>query len=212
MLERLALQMLERGLRLADAATDRDAVTPSISREHAELLEHARTCQRCHDLLLHFQETEETLSAELMALQSTSDESPSVRGPDTTGIFLLKPFRSKRDDEAPPDADVSPSYDLAADAGSKDGTGGDSKPDRAMTLRSEDGLFQLRILSRGSAEGAIAVLIDDPDVQPPGGSSRDVASRLSFALRVGDQEFAFDQHNIAYLPCFPSDAVYVVVR
>ncbi len=150
--------------------------------QDAEFLDHARSCVRCGELLLLFQNAERGMELELSAL-------PSVPG---AHVLRLRPARSgvagrKLDALKPVE------FDLAADTRR-------AEQKRVITLTTEGGSFLVRLFPNDPEPGATAVLV----------ASQGDPTRIT--LPIGKDEFPFGADGIARIPDFPGPDVYLIVR
>ncbi len=157
----------------------------------APSLAHVRTCTHCREIL-------ETLVATEAARPAGAKE--GWRDPT---VLALRPYRTKAPLPRPTTTTEGESEELlvaAADASTR------PAQSRVLTLVTDDDRYVVRIYPTEEGEGATAILVTvDAEAQPKDPGVRPV-------LRIGSNDFEFDEANITQLPLFPTSDVSLVLR
>lgn len=202
-LELAAGRLIDAGLGPAPAVdlTGGEGVPPdlAIPPDLVAILDHARNCVRCRELLDLFHGIETHMRNEY----HLSD----------TIVLALRPVPAgpPLDLSATPDDEIGEElYEIAADSASDARRRHEEVLDSVpvLTIATEDGRFFVRIFPNESGKGATAVLQGDPQ-QLCGGPAEPARRRL--VLRVGGVDYPFNEDQVAALPDLPSCDVALVL-
>jgi hypothetical protein len=190
-IERAAVHLLQAGW----CAGTHESAAPGHLRP---LLAHARRCVRCGELLEIFLETERRLQAMVV---EAGEQAPSG----APRLLALAPLPETGRGPAGAAVEESEPYELAADSGGSREAEAPTQS-RTLTLVTEDDRYLVRIVAAGTG-AARAVLV----LFPPEGAG-DRAPEPRPALRIGEDEYAFDESGVVELPTFPGMGVFLVLR
>lgn len=171
---------------------------PPALADFAPLRRHLDACARCREILGLLLETERTSQSEEVAGR----------------ILPLAPLvaaQGATDDADAPGLDEAQEYPAAADSHGARPAGEEAAASLVLTLTTQDQRYVVRIFPNQGGTGATAVLLGESSRsgKPRLGSS---LRKAGFSLRVGEDEYWFDENGYAHLTAFPAGAIALIVK